>query len=75
MLETPGISLDSLDEKLLSNGDLISRSSLEGTFTLRVPLKDSSKDDEEVSFTSPLMFSLTLSSAVEHELFAFDEYV
>ena len=73
MLKTPGISFDSLDEELLSNGDLISRSSLEGTFTLCVPLKDSSRsDDEEVSFISLLVFRTTLSSMLEQVTFGFE---
>lgn len=59
------VSLESLDEELLSSGDLISRSSLEGTLTLWVPLKDGSKSDED---DWSLISSFTRSAAVEEDI-------
>lgn len=53
MFETSAISLDPKGEGLLSRGDLISRSSLEDTLTLWVPLKEEDLD-EELSFDPPL---------------------
>ena len=68
VFETTGIFIDSTDKGLLSRGDLISRSILEGTLTLWVPLKDGGVDNE-FSLDSPLELSASLSLGEERKLF------